>query len=120
MAEGLLQGESIAKLKKRVKKVMADRIASSTETIARTEVLSSSNAGTEFGYKQSGVVEKKEWLSTKDSKTRDSHLHVDGQIVEMDEKFNVGGTSLKYPGDPNGDPSEIINCRCTIIPIIKQ
>lgn len=120
LAEGVLNGESVDQLAKRVVGVFDIRILSSSETIARTEVLSSNNAGTNFGYKQSGVVAKKEWLATRDSRTRDSHAHADGQQVDLNEKFDIDGEALEYPGDPNGSAENIINCRCTTIPIIKD
>lgn len=43
---------------------------------------------------------------------RDSHAHLDGVQVEYNEKFPNG---LMYPADPQGAPSEVYNCRCTLI-----
>lgn len=118
LADGLLEGEGVGQLAKRVNEVMEGRIASSAKTIARTEVLSASNAGSMFGYKQSGLVSKKEWLSTLDGKTRHDHVSADGQIRTIDQSFTVGGSSLDYPGDPNGSADQIVNCRCTVLPVI--
>lgn len=120
LTEGLLEGEGITGLAKRVRQVMRGRIVSSAETIARTETLMSANAGTQFGYEQSGVVEKKEWLAVRDGKTRDTHASVDGKVVKLDGYFIVGGSKLKFPGDPNGSLNEIINCRCTTLAVIKK
>jgi len=116
LAEGVLKGESIAQLKKRVEDLFEMWYTGRDKTIARTEVLSSNNAGSLFGYEQSGVVEYKEWLATRDARVRDSHKYLDGEKVLLNKKFSNG---LEYPGDPNGSPEEIINCRCTLIPIIK-
>lgn len=118
LAEGVLAGESIPELKDRVKAIFYNRADSNSETIARTEVLSSNNAGTLYGYKQSGVVEQKEWLATLDGRTRDAHSAVNGEQVDVDEMFEVDGEELEYPGDPNGSAENIINCRCTIVPIV--
>ncbi len=120
LADGLLEGEGIGQLAKRVNSVMKGRISSSAQTIARTEVLSASNAGTIFGYEQTDLVAKKEWLSTRDGKTREDHYHANGQTRLLKNKFNVGGEALAYPGDPNGSAAQIINCRCTVLPIIKS
>jgi hypothetical protein len=30
----------------------------------------------------------------------------------------VMGIPLDFPGDPAGPPEEIINCRCTMIPVV--
>jgi len=119
LAEGVLEGEGVAELKKRVVDLFEMWYAGRNKTIARTEVLSANNAGTVFGYKQSGVVKQKEWLATRDSRTRDSHSHVDGQVVAIGSKFKVDGEELEYPGDPNGSPEQIINCRCTVIPVVE-
>lgn len=120
LAEGVLEGESIDQLKKRVVVLFEEYYRGRSKTISRTEVLSANNAGTNFGYKQSGVVEKKEWLATRDGNTRDDHAEADGQVVKVDDSFDVGGEDLEYPGDPSGSPEQIINCRCTTIPVIED
>lgn len=90
-----------------------------TERIARTTVNGADNAGALEGYKESGVVEGQTWISALTDRTRETHAQAHGQTVGLDEEFEVGGESLKYPGDPDGDPSEIINCLCTTIPNVK-
>ena len=62
--------------------------------------------------KQKGANIVKQWDSTLDSRTRDSHRALDGEIVEVEEKFSNG---LLYPGDPNGTAGEVINCRCALL-----
>lgn len=89
------------------------------ERIARTEVLGALNEGTVDSYRQSGIVERKEWLSVQDDRTRDAHAEADGQMVELEAPFNVDGEALQFPGDPAGDPGNIINCRCTVLPVIE-
>ena len=55
---------------------------------------------------------EKVWIATNDEKTRPSHVEAHGQRVPLDALFAVGLDDLEYPGDPNGSPEEIINCRC--------
>ena len=62
--------------------------------------------------KQKGANIVKQWDSTLDSRTRDSHQKLDGELVEVDEKFSNG---LRYPGDSNGVASEVVNCRCALL-----
>jgi len=62
--------------------------------------------------------EAKEWLATQDDKVRDAHAAADGQKVPIDESFDVGGEQLEYPGDVAGSPENVINCRCTWLPVI--
>ena len=63
--------------------------------------------------KSRGADVVKQWDATLDRKTRDSHRHVDGEIREEKEKFSNG---LLYPGDPDGEAAEVVNCRCTMLP----
>lgn len=56
-----------------------------------------------------GADVAKIWDSTMDGRTRPSHIKVDGEIREVDEKFSNG---LMFPGDPSGRAAEVINCRC--------
>jgi hypothetical protein len=49
-----------------------------------------------------------------DGNTRPTHRHLDGQIREMDEPFEMDGKSAMYPGD-FGDPAEDCNCRCVTL-----
>jgi hypothetical protein len=54
------------------------------------------------------------WLSTRDSRTRDTHYDVDGQRVDKNGMFSVGVDSMEAPG-MGGVAGENINCRCTLI-----
>lgn len=83
--------------------------------IARTEghriqVQSTMDACHEAKNKGANVV--KQWDSTLDAKTRDSHVAVDGEIRELEEPFSNG---LMFPGDPDGGAAEVINCRCALL-----
>ena len=63
---------------------------------------------------------QKEWIATRDRRTRYEHIEADGQIVNMDENFVVGGQRLERPGDPSGYAWNVINCRCTTAPFPKE
>lgn len=81
-------------------------------TIARTTIISATNAaqhevGVQFGF---GA---RVWLATSDGRTRPTHAAASGQRAEEGEPFIVGGFELAYPGDPSGPPQETIQCRCT-------
>ena len=80
--------------------------------IARTEghrIQCSASHDAAQQAKDRGADIVKKWDATLDGKTRESHVAVDGQIREVDEKFSNG---LMYPGDPAGGAAEVINCRC--------
>jgi hypothetical protein len=83
------------------------------ERIARTEVIGASNKGSFDAAERTGLVKTKEWATSGLPGIRQSHLDYEALgEMEMDYEYNTG---LMYPGDPNGDPEEIINCRCTHI-----
>lgn len=114
LTAGIIQGKSIPKIAKDFYKVMGNNKSASVRN-ARTAVTSAQNGGRQKGFEQAhdlGIKFKKEWLSAHDGRVRDSHAHLDGVRVEYDEKFPNG---LMYPGDPQGHPGEVYNCRCTLI-----
>lgn len=84
--------------------------------IARTEVASVSGFGMNTAFSLSGA-RYKQWMNAKDGHVRDAHLApLDGSVVEVDATFRNGA---KFPGDPAAGASQIINCRCTMIPLTK-
>ncbi len=61
--------------------------------------------------KENGADVVKQWISTLDDRTRESHKVLDGQIREIEDYFEVNGYKAKYPGG-FGVASEDIHCRC--------
>ena len=116
LKEAVLSGEGIPDVEKRIESVFDMARGYRTERIARTEVISASNEGNFAAYLQSGVVENKKWISSRDADVRPSH-QIDGEEVGLDEPFSNG---LMYPGDPAGGPEEICNCRCTMSGVVKR
>lgn len=90
------------------------------ERIARTELHSAHEKGLLDQYKDMNV-KYKQWDAHIDRRTRDEHIHLNGEITTIDETFSNG---LKNPGDKNGPIKEWISCRCTsdpyLMPIGKQ
>lgn len=117
LVEGIEAGEGIGQLAERVDAVMLDRIKSSKEAIARTEVTAASTIGTQESWRQSGVVAGKEWIAALDNRTRDTHVHAHGQIVGIDDNFNVGGATGPGPGMMSS-AAESVNCRCSLAPVL--
>jgi uncharacterized protein with gpF-like domain len=112
---GLAQGLTNAAIAKALKDSSAMfTLQGRSDTIARTEIHSAVNTAEYEAVESSGVELKREWISTNDDRVRDDHASADGQIVEHDETFTVGGEELRYPGDPGGSPENIINCRCVV------
>lgn len=55
----------------------------------------------------------KSWITMDDERVRESHNLCEMQgAIPIDVSFHNG---LKFPGDPNGGPEEVCNCRCYLI-----
>lgn len=110
--EGYNEGEAITKIADRVRVVYNNASTKRSVTIARTESNSMMNETSFNTYAKEGVP-KKMWSLEAE---RDSHIAVGGEIRNINEPFSNG---LMYPGDPSGDASETVNCRCCCIPIVE-
>lgn len=127
VADGIEAGESMDNIAKRilesVESIYDNMSMVRAELVARTETMSSVNFGQQVVYESEGV-EKKEWLATPDSDTREDHqigsAFGEPYIVGITEDFEIGGESLAYPGAPTGSAGNVCNCRCTILPVIER
>ncbi|MET1374796.1 phage minor head protein, partial [Staphylococcus aureus] len=65
---------------------------------------------------------KKRWHATKDTRTRDTHRHLDGESVEIDQNFKSSGCVGQAPKLFIGVNSakENINCRCKLLYYIDE
>lgn len=113
LEEGITAGEAVPQLSDRVRDVF-NAASSRALTIARTETAGAVNGGTEMYYREVGV-DKKRWVTAGDELVRESHRAIDGETVDAAARFDNG---LRFPGDQEGEASEVINCRCTLIPVI--
>lgn len=115
--QGILQGESIPDIAKRLSNV-TDMNKTAAIRNARTSVTSAECKGRQDSYIRAtndGIILNREWVSTNDGRTRHSHILLDGQTSEVDEPFKSELGDIMYPGDPEADPANVYNCRCTII-----
>lgn len=118
--QGLLQGESIQEIAKRVALGTSSSDYKIALRNARTAVTGAENAGRLDSYyraEEMGIRVSKVWVAAMDTHTRDSHRSLDGEEVAYNEEFSNG---LMYPGDPDGEPAEVYNCRCTMIADVGQ
>lgn len=113
LTQGILQGESIPKVVKRIQKV-AKMDDTSAIRAARTSMTGAQNLGRLDSMKRArdkGIALKKVWIATLDNVTRDSHVDLDGEVVDIDKTFS---NDLEYPADGTGAPEEVYNCRCRL------
>lgn len=101
-----------------------------SQRIVRTESVKASNMGGMAGAKRTGLLMDKVWINAKDIRVRGNpagkptqfdHWDIGGVTIPIDQAFLLGSRttgnasdSLQFPGDPSGNPADIINCRCTL------
>ena len=116
--QGILQGEPMDRIASRLSKV-TDMNATAAIRNARTMVTGAENKGRQDSYARAtadGIILERTWIATNDSRTRHSHAVLDGETRPIDTPFSNG---LMYPGDPNGKPEEVWNCRCALAAVVK-
>jgi len=106
---GIEANKTIPQISKELRQFYDDRSVYKAMRVARTEVGAAAGFGQHESAKQSGVVQIKHWISSRDERVRDSHAWMDGEEKLLEEKYSNG---LMYPGDTSGDPAEFIMCRC--------
>ena len=126
LAESLENGDGLEVMKEKLQKASASVFQELSDVrsylIARTETGASVNFGQMATYQATGI-EKKEWISTLDDRTRDSHILMNGITANIDETFEVENTeggvdNMLYPSDPNGSAGNVCNCRCVVAPVV--
>lgn len=125
--QGIIQGESIPKIAKRIRNVTDANKVSSVRA-ARTIVNGTENkARHDAGVKASekGVIMGKCWVATNDNRTRDWHSQAwadygdKSNAVPIDDPFIVNGEKMMYPGDKSASASNVYNCRCSHKNVVK-
>ena len=114
--QGILQGESMDKIAKRMMNVQEMNKTKAIRS-ARTIVTGAENKGRQDSYARAeddGIVMKREWIATNDSRTRHWHAELDGVEVDVDEPWVNDFGVIMFPGDPSADPANTYNCRCSM------
>ena len=118
MLQGILQGESIPALAKRLATGVSDTNMKAAIRNARTMTTGAENAGRRAGHARAekmGIHLEDVWIATLDGRTRHEHRLLDQQSVKVGKPFKIYGYELRYPGDPTAPPWLVYNCRCTIV-----
>lgn len=89
--------------------------AAQTRRVAVWLATVSTNDSAWQGFQASGGLRMR-WVSRKDERVRNTHRAANGQIRSVLGAFDVGGAELRYPGDPRGPLSEVMECRCVLAP----
>ena len=114
--QGILQGDSIPKIAKRLERVENMNKNASIRT-ARTMVTSAENKGRMDMLEKAeseGIICQKVWISKIDTRTRDWHRDLNGVSQDRDKPFENSVGKIMYPGDPSADAANVYNCRCSL------
>lgn len=91
--------------------------------IVNTELGRAFSVATQERLKQAqeaGLKMKKQWRRSGKIHSRLTHDLADGQVVDADKPFIVGGVKMMYPRDPTAPVSETINCGCVCLPYMDD
>lgn len=117
LTQGLIKGESYGKMAKSIQAGLEMEYTKAIR-IARTEAHRCQQIGRAESLhhaEEQGVKGHYVWRSALDSRTRDSHRAMDGQVADKDGYFTLpSGLKTAGPG-LSGDPAEDINCRCDMV-----
>ena len=112
-------GDNIDTIAKRLKDVTSEGFSASVRN-ARTYITASENQGRfdrseadKEAFKRHGYTIRKKWIGTNDGRERPSHVMCNNTYANPRTGKFLNG--LRFPADPNGEPSEIWNCRCTLV-----
>ena len=114
--QGIVQGESIPNIAKRLQNVTEMNRASAIRN-ARTTVTSAENKGrmdSLHAAAEKGIITRKVWMAAIDARTREAHRLLDGQEQEIDDPFDSELGPIMYPGDVDADPANVYQCRCSL------
>lgn len=112
--EGIKEGRSLDKHDRELAKEFSDMTSNELRRISKTET-HSVYLQSKYEAIMQGNAPYKKWIhgNVPIGPPREWHEAMDGEVVAKDEPFSNG---LMYPGDPDGDPSEVINCGCDLVP----
>ncbi|MBI1939169.1 MAG: hypothetical protein HYS25_13755 [Ignavibacteriales bacterium] len=119
ITQGLIQGKGYTVTARAINDRLNIGVNKSLKVV-RTEThrvqnkaLSDSFSTAKKSFEKIRIDLKKIWDATLDTRTRQRHRDMDGEIANEEGKFNFYGKMVDGPGMV-GDPQEDIHCRCRI------
>lgn len=105
---GIIRGDSIQKMARQLKKDLKV-LYYQAERLVRTETNYAMNQAHLKGYKDSGVVEKYEFLAAHDKRTSKLCRNLDGEMFELSKAVVGENYPPMHP-----------NCRSTVVPVLED
>jgi HK97 family phage portal protein len=126
LGEGIAAGEALVGLRRRVESLYEGVSRNDASRIARTETIWAFNEGAVQGYKQTGIITKKIWVSSGDDRSCEFCLSMDGKVIDVDAEYfskgdiyEIGGRRLHFDYEGIGHPPIHPHCRCAIAPEVE-
>lgn len=122
VTSGILRGRTIGQMTEELQGRVDTMGRVNAMRAARTAVTGAQNGGRQASYEAAekmGIKVQKKWIATLDGRTRHEHGMADGQTVDTDKPFIVGGEKMMFPADPTASGYLIYNCRCTVATVEK-
>lgn len=113
--QGILQGESVVNIVKRLQKNGMTMSFNSAMRIARTETLRATGLSGQIAYQEArnfGVEVNEIWDATLDDRTRPDHVGADGSIKDNETGFFSVPWGESLGPRRNGIAEQDISCRC--------
>ena len=108
LTAGIIRGDSIQKMSRQLKKDL-NVLYYQAERLVRTETNYAMNQAHLKGYKDSGVVEKYEFLAAHDKRTSKLCRDLDGEMFELSKAVVGENYPPMHP-----------NCRSTVVPVLED
>ena len=85
--------------------------------IAQTEMMNGLAEADQQTADYLGIEHTKQWCISGVGNSRESHIAMDGVVVDADEPFQLVDCVMRYPHDTSTNPpaGEVVNCSCTLI-----
>ena len=116
-SEILIRGGTVQDVRSGIVDVIGKEQSARALRIARTLSNGAFNNARITLMQQNGVRTHR-WINAGDDLVRDDHVSEGGNVTQLGEPFPV--TRLRWPHDPTGNAAQVVNCRCTSVPVAFQ
>jgi HK97 family phage portal protein len=112
---GIEQGNSIPQIEQSIRTEFTQFRKIQSERIAKSETLRASNHGALDAFKESGVVQAKQWYTSHDARVCPICAPLDGKMLGLNSKF-----PFEDDYDTKQHPPAHVSCRCVLLPVLTD
>lgn len=128
LTNGFVEGLTVDEIATNISRVFSVASSTRAKMIARSEMSRAANYGAISAYRQSNMVEAKEWLTAKDELVCEFCSAMDKQVEDLSTAFLLNAQAFEGDDgtmmtnnylDVQAAPLHV-SCRCTILPVVKE